>query len=329
MRERFNVENSELQGVTPGEMLRVAREALNISSREMADRLNWMPAYLIAVEENRFEALRGAAFARGYLRTYAKQVGIPESAVLAAFDALHAPELPAAEDRVEVKSALPMEKPGVGIALGLACAVLLIAGLWWWQSAAPQKPALAVTNITEQRPGEEALEQPIASDESLAAAAAQIAATGATLEEYALEEADAEVADAEVADAEVADAEVAEAELGEAEPEDVGAAPYPALDQSLISSAEDADTGTEGVESEAMLQFRFGGDCWVEIRDGNDELIYRDFRRDGDSLDLVGLPPFNILLGDSTEVELYYRGELVEITPRRGRVLARFTVGVP
>lgn len=308
------MENSEQQGATPGEMLRVAREALNISSREMADRLNWMPAYLTAVEENRFEVLRASAFARGYLRAYAKQVGIPESVVLAAFDALHAPELPAAEDRVEAKSELPLEKPGVGIALGLACAVLLIAALWWWQSAAPQKPALVVTNITEQGPGEEVLEQPAASDESLAAVVEQIVETGAALEESALEE---------------ADAEVVEAELGEAEPEDVGAALYPALDQSLISSAEDADTGTEGVESEAMLQFRFGADCWVEIRNGNDELIYRDFRRDGDSLDLVGLPPFNILLGDSTEVELYYRGELVEITPRRGRVLARFTVGVP
>ena len=311
------MEKSEQQGITPGEMLRAAREALNISAREMADRLNWLPTHLTAVEENRFEVLRGTPFARGYLRAYAKQVGIAESVVLAAFEASQAPELTAEENRVEVKSESPLKNPGFGIALGLACAVLLIAGLWWWQSAAPQKkPAASVTNVSGQRIGEAEPEQLPASGQLLVVAAEQFAAAEAALEESAIEEADAEVAEAET-------------------PLD------PALDLPLTSPAEDSDTtaltiaaeapppGIEGVASDAMLQFRFGGDCWVEVRDGNDELIYKDFRREGDSLNLDGLPPFNILLGDSTAVELRYRGEPVVITPRRGRVLARFTVGAP
>jgi cytoskeleton protein RodZ len=303
------VENSEQKGATPGEMLRAAREALGISSREMADRLNWMPTHLIAVEEDRFEVLRGTAFVRGYLRAYAKQVDIPESLLLAAFEALQAPELPAADGAVAVESESPLKRPEVGIALGLVCAVLLIAGLWWWQSAAPQKPAPSVTSVSEETIGEVEPEQLPASDQLLVVAAEQFAATEAALEESALEE---------------AEAEVVEAEEGEAEtPLD------PVLDQPPTSPAEDAATDMADVEGDAMLQFRFSGDCWVEIRDGNDELIHEDFHRDGDHVNLDGLPPFNILLGDSTVVELSYQGEPVVITPRRGRVLARFTLGAP
>ena len=96
------MENSEQQAATPGEMLRTAREALGISSREMADRLNWIPTHLIAVEENRFEVLRGKAFTRGYLCAYAKQVDIPETALLTAFESIQGAESPAAEDSLEV-----------------------------------------------------------------------------------------------------------------------------------------------------------------------------------------------------------------------------------
>ena len=298
------MENSEQQGGTPGEMLRTAREALGISSREMADRLNWLPGHLTAMEENRFEVLRGTAFARGYLRAYAKQLELSESVLLAAFEAMQTPEFPAAGDSAETVSESPLKKPEVGIALGLACAVLLITGLWWWQSDVPQKPAPQVTNVSEQRIGEAEPEQSPASDQLLVVAAEQFAATEAALEQSAIEQAELEVAEAE-----------AEMPLD------------PVLDQPLAGPAEDTDTGIEAVEGDAMLQFRFSGDCWVEIRDGNDELIYKDFLRDGDSVNLDGLPPFNILLGDSTVVDLSYQGEPVLITPRRGRVLARFTVG--
>jgi cytoskeleton protein RodZ len=138
----------------------------------------------------------------------------------------------------------------------------------------------------------------------LVVAAEQFAATEAALEESALTEAEAEVMESEAA-----------------------LDPDPAFDQSLAVPAEEVDAGFEGVAGDEMLQFRFSGDCWVEIRDGNDELIYADLRGDGDSLDLNGLPPFTITLGDATVVELRYQGEPVVITPRRGRVLARFTVG--
>ncbi|MEP5763108.1 MAG: helix-turn-helix domain-containing protein, partial [Halieaceae bacterium] len=75
------------QQVTPGHMLREAREQTGFSTREMADRLKWMPVNVTAIEENRFDSLRGPAFVRGYLRAYAKAVNLDEELVLAAYDA--------------------------------------------------------------------------------------------------------------------------------------------------------------------------------------------------------------------------------------------------
>ena len=60
----------------------------------MADRLNWLPSYVKAVEENHFDELRGDAFVRGYLRAYARQVDLPEDDIVAAYDA----QKPSTED---------------------------------------------------------------------------------------------------------------------------------------------------------------------------------------------------------------------------------------
>ncbi len=128
MNERCKVENSELSGVSepgPGELLRSAREALGISQREMADRLNWVPAYVIAVEENRFDVLRGAAFVRGYLRAYGKQVEVPEDTLMAAYSALPGDLPVAAGNGRRVESRVPqVQKKGVAIPAGAAVVVL-------------------------------------------------------------------------------------------------------------------------------------------------------------------------------------------------------------
>jgi cytoskeleton protein RodZ len=55
-----------------GDRLRQAREAQKISIHEVATRLHLKPAVILALEEHRYHDLPGAAFARGYLRAYAR-----------------------------------------------------------------------------------------------------------------------------------------------------------------------------------------------------------------------------------------------------------------
>ena len=82
-----------------------------------------------------------------------------------------------------------------------------------------------------------------------------------------------------------------------------------------------------GSELGALLEFSFSGECWAEVYDSSNELIYQDLHRDGDQVTLLGTAPFTILVGDARYVELLYEGTAVDIVPRRGDVVARMVVG--
>lgn len=121
-------------GVSPGLMLKTARESLDISQREAADRLNWMPGYVAIMEVDDYAALRRPSFARGYVKAFGRLVGVNEEVLMRAFDSL--------EDRGDAVSDestnrsvanLHLQKTGLGVMVGLGSLSLLIAALWWWQ----------------------------------------------------------------------------------------------------------------------------------------------------------------------------------------------------
>jgi cytoskeleton protein RodZ len=70
----------------PGDILKEAREKMGFSISEIADRLRLRSAIIQKIEDNEFELGKSATFTRGYLRSYAKVVGVEERNVLAALD---------------------------------------------------------------------------------------------------------------------------------------------------------------------------------------------------------------------------------------------------
>lgn len=60
----------------PGERLRAAREAAGLSVEEVAERLNLLQYFVRALEENNYQRIRGDTFVRGYLRNYARLLGL-------------------------------------------------------------------------------------------------------------------------------------------------------------------------------------------------------------------------------------------------------------
>ena len=70
----------------PGQILREAREAAGIEQRALAEELYLTLHYVQAIEAGEFSRLPGATFVRGYLRSYAKRMGIPEHRVLELYD---------------------------------------------------------------------------------------------------------------------------------------------------------------------------------------------------------------------------------------------------
>lgn len=119
--------------VSPGAMLQAAREARGLSALDVSQRLYWLPEYVAFIERDEFERLRRPAFARGYVRAYARMLGLDETMVLAGYDeAGPAPAKPSARSRSP--RPLPLQRTGIGIMLGLGVLALLVLVLWWAQT---------------------------------------------------------------------------------------------------------------------------------------------------------------------------------------------------
>lgn len=73
-----------------GEKLRTAREERGISIGEVAEQTRISPLYLSAIDQNDFKALPGGIFNKGFVRSYAKYVGVDEQEALQDYSRLMA-----------------------------------------------------------------------------------------------------------------------------------------------------------------------------------------------------------------------------------------------
>jgi cytoskeleton protein RodZ len=83
------------------------------------------------VEEDHFDVLRNAAFARGYVKAYGRILGVNEAELLAAFDGLQAARRGSGAGRPVRRTPPQLQRVGLGIATGLFILLLLVIALWW------------------------------------------------------------------------------------------------------------------------------------------------------------------------------------------------------
>lgn len=118
--------------VTPGTLLKAAREGQELDAREVAERLNWMPGYVEIIESDNYRALLSPAFARGYVKAYGRLLAVDEKKLLGTFDELRDGRQDMAPRRVQTRP-LQLQRTGFGVIVGLVVLGLLIFALWWWQ----------------------------------------------------------------------------------------------------------------------------------------------------------------------------------------------------
>lgn len=75
------------QVTLPGEILKSAREAKGLTVEEMSAISNLTKQVIRGIEANEYDDLAGLSFVRGYLKLYAKKLGVDETTVLEPFDA--------------------------------------------------------------------------------------------------------------------------------------------------------------------------------------------------------------------------------------------------
>ncbi|OJT51119.1 RodZ domain-containing protein [Pseudomonas moraviensis] len=325
--------------VNPGETLRQARESNGWSLAEVALKLNLTVTSLSNLEAGAFDKLPGHTFARGYIRAYAKLLGMDQTVLVQQFDQstgtdsqgsnVHA--LGRIEEPVRVSHTI----------LRIVSLLLLIAviggGFVWWQDQTSQRTrdltSLAPEHVevegadgtTQIHPIDEPEDQAVAENQADSSTTLALPQSETSAESTGAESAAPATEPAAPAVAPSAPAQTpAPVVAAPATPApNVPATPAPTAPVAQAPSAE----ATAPVAGEGQVQLQFTGDCWAQVTDGRGKVIFSGLKHKGDSVSVSGKPPLNVRLGVARAAQVSYNGQPVDIAPFTSGETARLKLG--
>lgn len=337
---------------SPGRRLRVQRQSRGLTIERIASQLHLKPEIIEALEQDRFELLPDPVFITGYLRNYARALGVDPAPLIAAYQT-HAGA---------PKSIAPTRPvPGSGldsggtrllvrlVSLALVIAVLAMIALWWHDR--PEMSPELDAETTELEPDSVALDpDPRSVDEGGADAA------GAAEENPEAETGSADPADPADGDR-IAMSESPESPmtgLPEPGPElDPAAPPSPTpytasepasegVTETAPSAAAEVRTGPIQASPEAPtdpddavpvptstatkgIVLEFTGPSWLEVRDAAGQRLIVGEMKAGDRREVTGQAPFRFTVGRVSNSSMTVDGKSFDLEGRSRGNVARFS----
>ena len=315
--------------VNPGDTLRQARESNGWSLAEVALKLNLTTTSLGNLEAGAFDKLPGHTFARGYIRAYAKLLGIDQTVLVQEFDQFTGTDsqgsnvhgLGRIEEPVRVSHTI----------LRIVSLLLLIAviggGFVWWQDQTSQRSKDLTSNAMEHVEVESAdgttQIHPLDEPEDQAVAEGQ-ATSEAPLPAEQPTPQTAPAATAAVP-APVAPATPAVPTAQAHAP--VMPAPATPAPAAPAAPAISPPTTPALIAGDGRVQVTFIADCWTQVTDGNGKVLFSGLKRKGDTLDQGGKPPLTLRLGFARGAQVAYNGQPVDVAPFTSGETARIKLG--
>ncbi|WP_207283664.1 RodZ family helix-turn-helix domain-containing protein [Pseudomonas sp. FW300-N2F2] len=327
--------------VNPGETLRQARESNGWSLAEVALKLNLTVASLGNLEAGAFDKLPGHTFARGYIRAYAKLLGMDQTVLVQQFDQYTGSDAQGSN----VHSLGRIEEP-VRVShtiLRIVSLLLLIAviggGFVWWQDQASlrNKEPVAMNPEHVEVEGADGTTQihPLDEPEDQAVIEGQTEGETALALPQSQDDADAQAGAEPAVPApttptapNTGSAPIATAPAAPSTPAPTAAAPAThAAPTAPVAPAAPAAPTPAPVAGEGQVQIQFVADCWTQITDGNGKVLFSGLKRKGDSTAVNGKPPFAVRLGYARGAQVSYNGQPVDIAPFTSGETARLKLG--
>ncbi|MBK5527761.1 helix-turn-helix domain-containing protein [Pseudomonas sp. TH06] len=330
--------------VNPGETLRQARESNGWSLAEVALKLNLTVTSLSNLEAGAFDKLPGHTFARGYIRAYAKLLGMDQTVLVQQFDQstgtdsqgsnVHA--LGRIEEPVRVSHTI----------LRIVSLLLLIAviggGFVWWQdqtslrskdltTLAPEHVEVEGADGTTQiHPIDEPEDQAVAEGQAEGATALALPQSETTAESTGAEPAAPATAPAAPSAAPAAPVHTpAPVVASPATPAPaVPNTPAPTVTAPVAPAVSaPAVAAAAPVAGQGQVSVQFVADCWTQVSDGSGKVLFSGLKRKGDSLAVAGKPPFAVRLGYARGAQVSYNGQPVDVAPFTSGETARLKLG--
>ena len=293
------------QAADPGQLLRNAREQLGWTREQVASRIHLRLTLIAAIEADTYDKHTSHTFIRGYLRAYAKLVGIPEETILAAYDKLGLTP----PDNIDMQSFSRRSRQQANdsrlkVVTWLVILVLIALSIaWWWQSTARRSA------------GDEALAaSEMGTDQT--ASVANVTPTVDVADPVLPVASDAVATEPAVSDA-------------AATAPDVVAATSAAL-STEASAAEATLAPAETVATEPgkapQLKMSFTADCWLDVKDANGKTLFSGLKKANDELVLEGPEPLKFIIGAPMAVNLEYQGKSFDMSRYNNGRTARFSL---
>ncbi|WP_433679791.1 cytoskeleton protein RodZ [Klebsiella aerogenes] len=296
-----------------GVRLRNAREQLGLSQQAVAERLCLKVSTVRDIEEDKAPADLASTFLRGYIRSYARLVHIPEEELLPMM-AKQAPIRAAKVAPMQSFSLGKRRKKRDGWLMSFTWLILFVviglSGAWWWQDHKAQQEE--ITSMADQSTSDlnssDSGSQSIPLDTSSANNAPDTTAANTNSAPVDTSTAPAPSAPAATPAPVDNNAVVAPSQANVDTAATAPAAPAP-------TSALPTDQANAATTASAQdLVMNFSADCWLEVSDATGKKLFSGLQRKGGNLNLSGQAPYKLKIGAPAAVQIQYLGKPVDLS---------------
>ena len=321
----------------PGETLRQARESRSWSLQEVAARLNLTTTSLANLESGAFERLPGHTFARGYIRAYAKLLGMDQTPLVEAFDHFTGTNAQgsAVHGLGRIEEPVRLSHNILRIVSLLLLVLVIGGGFLWWQdqnaSRGRDQAGTAMEHVevesadgtTQIHPIDEPEDQALVDSQAAPTPGTDTAAPGSPQGSAAAAVPSEPAVTAPATTVNTPVAPAAPVATAPHTPAPVATPAAPAIAQPAVPATEAAAP----VAGAGQLQIQFVADCWTQVTDATGKVLVSALKRKGDSLDVSGKPPFQVRLGFARGAQVTYNGAAVNVAPFTSGETARLKLG--
>lgn len=339
--------DSELQElVFPVDELIQAREDSGRTQDDVAQELRLSMRYIQALETAEFEALPSMVFARGYIQSYTKLLGLDADRYLAIFDELTTPGGKQRRRPIRAVGKVDQQAKSGDFAVRSFTWIILLAligvSVWWWK--AQSNPEL----LSDLWPAGEAAQEVVVegdgtlqlnieaepevdsfppvdvdpvsvpvtekADEVLASAEAVLEQAAEAVQDVSVDNAQPEEATNDSGTEQPEAALNAEPVTGITAQTDIQLETAQVDPPVLVPAQEERQSvGTDSSVGRLLIDFL--DDCWISVKDVNGRVLAMRIKPAGSRLDVSGPGPLKIQIGKVSAVKsITFNGQPVDLS---------------
>jgi len=304
-----------------GGRLKVARETKNLAQSDVAAKLKLTTRQVEALEQEDFSQLPSEIFVRGFVRNYARLVGIEPDSLIAPVDA----QAEVSETITAPNAGLIVGSSGIRIWLvypivALTIFLLLVAVLYYWlrqgEDALITTPPAVVSQSDPVEASEGLIAPPVTPLPDVA---------GPTQDVNQLAGQSPALPTPESGLPSNAGIPVVPEVASTAQVQPMPTAPDAISPSVNTNTSTNTNANTDTKTAVRSMRFEPATDAWIQVVDAKGARFSKLVLA-GSTEAFSGMPPFRLVVGEAALVKLTYNGHSIDLAPFIGQKVARLTL---